>query len=84
MKIADRKAEPPVRARGQIARTYKYTADAYAPRDRMGRQQAQLMDAWDKMYPVDAWECTRAKRIESLHGNGNPFVKEPCREGGLW
>lgn len=84
MKIADRKAEPPVRARGQIARTYKYMADAYAPRYRMGRQQAQLMDAWDKMYPVDAWECTRAKRIESLHGNGNPFVKEPCREGGLW
>ena len=26
MKIADRRAEPPVRARGQIARTYKYIA----------------------------------------------------------
>ena len=84
MKIADRRAEPPIRARGQIARTYKYMADAYAPRYRMSRQQTQLMDAWDKMYPVDAWECTRAKRIENLQGNENPFVKRPCREARLW
>lgn len=83
MKIADRKAEPPIRSRGQIARTYKYMADAYAPRYRMSRQQTQLMDAWDKMYPVDAWECTRARRIERLQGNENPFVKERCQEAGL-
>ena len=82
MKLADHRAEPPTRARGQIARTYKYMADAYAPRYRMSRQQ--LMDAWDRMYPVDAWECTRAKRIEKLQGNENPFVKGPCREAGLW
>ena len=80
MKIADRKAEPPIRSRGQIARTYKYMADAYAPRYRMSRQQTQLMDAWDKMYPVDAWECTRARRIKRLQGNENPFVKERCQE----
>lgn len=83
MKIADRKAEPPIRSRGQIARTYKYMADAYATRYRMSRQQTQLMDAWDKMYPVDAWECTRARRIERLQGNENPFVKERCQEAGL-
>ena len=83
MRIADRKAEPPIRSRGQIARTYKYMADAYAPRYRMSRQQTQLMDAWDKMYPVDAWECTRARRIERLQGNENPFVKERCQEAGL-
>ena len=59
-------------------------ADAYAPRYRMSRQQTQLMDAWDKMYQVDAWECTRAKRIEKLQGNENPFVKGPCRDDGLW
>ena len=84
MKNAERKAEPPIRSRGQIARTYKYMADAYAPRYRMSRQQTQLMDAWDKMYQVDAWECTRAKRIEKLQGNENPFVKGPCRDDGLW
>lgn len=84
MKIADRKAEPPVRARGQIARTYKYMADAYGPRYKMSRQQVQLMDAWDKMYPVDQWECTRAKRVERLQGNENMFVKSPCQQAGLW
>ena len=84
MKIADRKAEPPVRARGQIARTYKYMADAYGPRYKMSRQQTQLMDAWDKMYPVDQWECTRAKRVERLQGNENMFVKSPCQQAGLW
>lgn len=83
MKIVDRKAEPPARARGQIARTYFYMQDAY-PQYRMSRQQEQLMGAWDKMYPVDQWECTRAKRIEAVQGNENRFVKEPCVEQGLW
>lgn len=83
MKIADRKAEPPARARGQIARTYFYMQDAY-PRYKMSRQQEQLMGAWDKMYPVDQWECTRAKRIEALQGNENRFVKEPCEAVKMW
>lgn len=83
MKIADRKAEPPVRARGQIARTYFYMQDAYA-RYHMSHQQEQLMGAWDKQYPVDAWECTRARRIEQIQGNENKFVKAPCQAAGLW
>ena len=83
MKIADRKAEPPARARGQIARTYFYMQDAY-PRYKMSRQQEQLMGAWDKMYPVDQWECTRAKRIEAVQGNENRFVKEPCEAAKMW
>ena len=84
MKIADRKAEPPTRARGQIARTYFYMQDAYGPRYHMSHQQAQLMQAWDRQYPVDKWECTRAKRIESMQGNENKFVKGPCQAAGLW
>jgi len=84
MKIADRKAEPPARARGQIARTYMYMQDAYGPRYHMSKQQEQLMGAWDRQYPVDAWECTRAKRIEALQGNENRFVKAPCVAAGLW
>lgn len=50
----------------------------------MSRQQEQLMQAWDKQYPVDKWECTRAKRIEAMQGNENKFVKQPCLEAGLW
>ena len=83
MKISGNKADPPARARGQIARTYFYLQDSYS-RYHMSKQQEQLMGAWDKQYPVDAWECTRAKRIEQLQGNENKFVKEPCVAAGLW
>ena len=83
MKIADRKAEPPDRARGQIARTYLYMQDAYGPRYRMSHQQEQLMEAWDRQYPVDQWECTRAKRIEAWQGNKNKFIEEACEKAQL-
>ena len=32
----------------------------------------------------DAWECKRAKRIESIQKNENVFVKQPCIAAGLW
>ena len=83
MKIDGRRAEPPERARGQIARTHLYMASAY-PRFRLSDQQRKLMTAWDRMYPVDSWECTRAGRIEKIQKNENPFVKEACIKAGLW
>jgi deoxyribonuclease-1 len=66
-----------------IARTYKYMAGAY-PRYNMGGPTEKLMEAWDKMYPPDAWECTRAKRIETIQGNENPVTKARCLELRLW
>ena len=83
MKISGNKAEPPARSRGQIARTYFYMQKSY-PRYSMSSQQEQLMKAWDRQYPVDKWECSRAKRIERIQGNENEFVKEPCQNAGLW
>lgn len=83
VKIEGNKVEPPDYARGTIARTTKYMAGAYA-RFQLSDQQTKLMDAWDRMYPVDQWECTRAKRIEAIQGNENPLVKEKCFEAGLW
>lgn len=77
MKIDDKKAEPPVNARGRIARTYLYMEEAY-PRYNMSKQQLQLMTAWDKQFPVSAWECQRAKRIENIQGNVNTILKERC------
>ncbi|MEZ8822585.1 endonuclease [Vibrio sp. F13] len=77
MKINDRKAEPPVSARGRIARTYFYMEETY-PRYNMSKQQRQLMTAWDKQFPVSAWECQRAKRIENIQGNVNTILKERC------
>jgi deoxyribonuclease-1 len=77
MKIDNRKAEPPITARGRIARTYFYMEQAYS-RYSMSKSQRQLMSAWDKQFPVSSWECKRAKRIEKLQGNVNNVIKTRC------
>ena len=59
-------------------------AESYPKALRLSRAQRRLMEAWDRMHPVDQWECTRALRIEALQGNPNRFVKKPCLEAGLW
>ncbi|GKI13495.1 hypothetical protein CE91St39_29490 [Desulfovibrionaceae bacterium] len=82
-KVDGKRFEPPDRAKGQVARAALYMADSY-PKYRLSRQQQQLFEAWDKMFPVDAWECTRVKRIEKLQRNENARVKQPCQQAGLW
>jgi deoxyribonuclease-1 len=82
MKIENRKAEPPEIARGQIARTYLYM-EAYYKRYKMSKSQHQLMSAWDKMYPVDTWECTRTKKIAKLQKSQNEVVKSRCKAAGI-
>lgn len=70
-------AEPPERARGAIARTWFYMRDQYQLQ--MSKQQTQLMTAWDKQYPVTAWECERDNRIARVQGNHNPYVQQACQ-----
>ena len=77
MKVSNRKVEPPVNARGKIARTYLYMQDTYK-RYKMGKPQEKLMVAWDKMYPVSEWECKRAGRIEATQGNRNRIMAARC------
>lgn len=89
-KIAPGLFEPPDRAKGQVARAALYMAKQYEKKDgenggyKLSDQQRQLFTAWNKLYPVDEWECARAKRIERIQKNENIFVKEPCKEAGLW
>jgi deoxyribonuclease-1 len=83
MKINNRKAEPPEIARGRISRTYLYMETTYQQYS-MSKQQKQLMVAWDKMYPVDKWECTRAKKITRLQKNDNDVVKSRCKARNFW
>ncbi|GLR08263.1 deoxyribonuclease I [Mixta theicola] len=73
----NKQAEPPARARGMIARTYFYMRDSYQLR--LSRQQTQLMQVWDKQYPVTPWECERDKRIAKIQGNHNPYVERACQ-----
>ena len=79
MKIENRKAEPPTESRGIIARAYLYM-DNFYPNYKMSRQQRQLMHVWNKIYPADAWECERAKRIQKIQGNNNEIVEQSCKD----
>jgi deoxyribonuclease-1 len=83
MKIDNTKAEPPEVARGRISRTYLYMDTTYKQYS-MSRQQKRLMLAWDKIYPVDQWECSRAKKITHLQQNDNPIVMSRCKANNLW
>jgi len=82
MKIENSKAEPPVASRGAIARTYLYM-DGFYDHYKMSKQQRQLMNAWNKTYPVEAWECERAKRISQVQGNNNEILEQSCQAAGF-
>jgi endonuclease I len=48
---------------------------AYPRRGIIPEKNRTLFEAWDREDPVNAWERERARRIEQLQGNTNPFVK---------
>lgn len=83
-RVDDRKAQPPEAVpnnefypRGVIARTYLYMQETYS-RYKMSSQQQQLMNAWDKKYPVTRWECEKGYMIQQYQGNVNKVLKERC------
>jgi deoxyribonuclease-1 len=45
----------------------------------LSRQQTQLFTAWNKQYPVTAWECERDERIAKVQGNHNPLSSRLAR-----
>ena len=47
---------------------------AYPGHGIISRSNQKLFAAWDKEDPVDDWERERARRIEALQGNRNPFI----------
>jgi deoxyribonuclease-1 len=83
MRIEGRKAQPPVMARGRIARSYFYMEQSY-PKYSMSKPQRQLMSAWDKQYPVNVLECQRAKKIAAIQLNDNEIVKSRCLQANIW
>lgn len=76
--------EPPEPAKGPVARASLYMAEQYRQHLHWEQRQRELFEKWNKRYPVQKWECVRAKRIERLQGNANRFVREPCEKAGLW
>ncbi len=78
-KIADRKFEPMDEYKGIVARVYMYMDQAYPGRGVISEKNRLLFEAWDRSYPVDAWECRRASKIAAVQGNVNPVLEERCR-----
>lgn len=64
--------EPRDEAKGLVARVNFYIHDRYNLN--MSRQQQQVFMAWDKQFPVTAWELERDQRIAKVMGHSNAFV----------
>jgi deoxyribonuclease-1 len=75
LEIHDRTFEPRPDIRGDIARIYLYMDQAYPGRGIVSRQNRRLFAVWDREDPVDAWERERARQIEAVQGNANPFLR---------
>ena len=53
--------------------------EAVYPKYNMGGPSEKLKTAWDKIYPPNAWECERARRIAKIQGNINEITELRCR-----
>ena len=69
-----KRVEPPKNRLGEIARTYLYMADKYGLK--LSKQDQQLYNAWNSLYPVNEWEAERHKRTSKIMGWDNRFVVE--------
>ena len=69
--------EPPDSVKGNIARTYFHVIKEHGAQ--IPDSELTLYLYWDKLDPVDEWECLRDKRIEESQGLGNSFVKAACK-----
>lgn len=73
----ERKVQPREQIRGVIARTYLYMEKQYGIK--LSKQDKQLMDAWNKRYAPDKWECQRNNIIKSVQGNDNVYITKRCQ-----
>lgn len=68
--------EPPVRVKGDVARTVAYMVDTY---DLPWLGSTALFKGWNRLDPPDDGELTRHRRIAEIQGNENPFITDPGR-----
>lgn len=78
VKIEGRKFEPTPAAKGRVARVYLYMDQAYPGRGIISEKNRKLFESWDRLHPVDTWECQRAREIEKNQGNANPILISRC------
>jgi deoxyribonuclease-1 len=69
-------AEPADSIKGDVARVYFHMIQTHnAHVDQKTKTQMLI---WDRLDPVDAWECQRNERIAKSQGVGNVFVAGAC------
>ncbi|WP_246782551.1 endonuclease [Wohlfahrtiimonas chitiniclastica] len=69
-----RKMMPREEIRGIVARITLYMYDRYGMR--LSKQDQQLFNAWNKMYPVTEWEKERNQRTACVMGWGNNYISD--------
>ena len=52
-------------SKGLIARTYLYMSEKY--KIQLSKQERQLMESWDKMYPPNEYEKNRDRILQFAH-----------------
>ncbi len=77
-RISESKFEPMDFAKGTVARVYLYMDGAYPGHGIISDKNRKLFAAWDRMYPVEAWECDLYRKIKEAQGNENPVLAERC------
>jgi len=60
--------------KGDIARIYFYMSDKY--NISLSKQERKMMQVWNKLDPIDAWERIKNKRVLHLQGQGNKYIKK--------
>ncbi len=82
-KIFQSKFEPMDFAKGTVARAYLYMEQAYPGRGIISDKNEKLFQAWDKLHPVEPWECELYRKIKKVQKNDNPILRERCSSVSL-
>lgn len=77
-RVWESKFEPMDFAKGTVARAYLYMDWAYPGHGIISDKNQKLFEAWDRMYPVESWECELYRRIKRVQKNENPILAERC------
>lgn len=77
-RVFESKFEPMDFAKGTVARAYLYMDGAYPGRGIISNKNEKLFEAWDRLHPVEPWECDLYRRIRKFQTNENPILNTRC------
>jgi len=66
--------EPPIRVKGDVARTMSYMVNTY---DLPWLGSSRVFQSWNRIDPPDDRELSRHKRVAEIQGNENSFIADP-------